>query len=193
VRSMTQRCLPKLFFALHASPSDVLSAPAEVVARVDMQFAWPLVWPSVQPGHGRNRINRALERHRIMPVSTRHAQGQRNAPGIYDEVPLAAELAPVRWVRAGFLAPRGLGTLAPSMLAHSQSIWSCSRSLVRGQMHSLPYTGRLPVTKASLACHSAAKTEFLRQVFPRNPCVQDMQDAVQCCAVVHRPTATAFG
>src|SRR5260221_13392892 len=68
-----------------------------------------------------------LSLHDALPIYQDH---QRDASGIYDDVPLGAELASVRGVWARFLAPRGLGTEEPSMLARLQSIWSCSRKRV---------------------------------------------------------------
>ncbi len=51
----------------------------------------------------------------------RHDTGQWNAIGIYRYVPLAAELAPVSRIRPPLFAPRGLATLALSMLTRLQS------------------------------------------------------------------------
>ncbi|AIJ48476.1 hypothetical protein Cthiooxydans_37820 [Comamonas thiooxydans] len=62
-----------------------------------------------------------------MPVGTTDEDQQWDASSIYDEVALGAKLASVRGVGARFLAPRGLGTVEPAMLARFQSIWSCSR------------------------------------------------------------------
>lgn len=63
-----------------------------------------------------------------LPVRSAEQRHQRNAPRVYDDVPLGAEFASVRGVGARFLAPGGLGTDEQSMLAQLQSIWSCSRS-----------------------------------------------------------------
>lgn len=58
----------------------------------------------------------------IVTIGTAHGDRQRNTPGVDYKVPLRAQFAMVGWVRAGFLAPRGLATLAPSTLARPQSI-----------------------------------------------------------------------
>ena len=67
----------------------------------------------------------------------------RTLTAIRDDVALAAELAPVRRVGACVRAPRGLGTLAPSMLNRPNSSLSALRSslsslraLPRGSCHS---------------------------------------------------------
>jgi len=83
-----------------------------------------------QAKHRRNRIDQGLKDSRVVPIGTRHEQRQGDTAPVYDEMALAAELAAVRGVRAGLLAPRGLATAAPSMLARVQSIWSCSRRRV---------------------------------------------------------------
>ncbi len=114
--------------SLDAALSQITSATPEVIPFVSVQFARALAWRTVQPGYRRNGIERGLECHRIVAVGSRDRDGQRNAACIYDDVSLRSELAAVGRVGAGFLAPRGLETLAPSRLARSQSIWSCSRS-----------------------------------------------------------------
>ena len=57
-----------------------------------------------------------------MPVGSSNTQRQGQATAIYDDVPFATELAAVGGIGASLLAPRGLATLAPSMLARLQSI-----------------------------------------------------------------------
>lgn len=111
-----------------ATLSQVTPTTGKVVTLVCMQFARALAGLAIQTRHRRNRIERGFECHRVVPVGARDRDGQRNASCVYDDVPFRPELAPVCRVGAGFLAPRGLGTLAPSILARSQSIWSCSRN-----------------------------------------------------------------
>ena len=62
-----------------------------------------------------------------MPVCPIDQDNQWDALGIYNDVLFGAEFASVCGGRARFIAPRGLGTEEPSMLARLQSIWSCSR------------------------------------------------------------------
>jgi hypothetical protein len=57
-----------------------------------------------------------------MPIGTGHGQGQVHTTPVHDHMPLAALFAAIGRVRARLLAPRGLGTLAPSILARVQSI-----------------------------------------------------------------------
>ncbi len=113
---------------LDAALSQIAPATCEVIPFVSVQFGRPLARLTIQPRHGRNGIQRGLECHRIVSVGSRDRDSQRDAACIYDDVSFRSELAAVRRVGAGFLAPRGLETLAPSRLARSQSIWSCSRS-----------------------------------------------------------------
>jgi hypothetical protein len=67
-----------------------------------------------------------------MPVRAADQDHQRDASGIYNDVPLGAKLASVHRVGPRFLAPRGLGTEEPSLLARLESLGSCSRK--RGSM-----------------------------------------------------------
>ncbi|ALK32993.1 hypothetical protein bpln_2g07400 [Burkholderia plantarii] len=113
---------------LDAALSQIMSTARKVIPFVSVQFGRPLARLTSQASHGRDGIKRELECHRIVPIGSRDRDSQRDATRIYDDVSFRSELAAVRRVGAGFLAPRGLETLAPSRLARSQSIWSCSRS-----------------------------------------------------------------
>ncbi|GEQ77856.1 hypothetical protein CTTA_4861 [Comamonas testosteroni] len=62
-----------------------------------------------------------------MPVGSTDQDNQWDTLGIYNDVPFGAEFASVCGVRARFVAPQGLGTAEPSILARLQSIWSCTR------------------------------------------------------------------
>lgn len=106
----------------------IMPTTCKVISLVRMQLVWALTGRAIEARHCRNGIERGLERHRVVAVGTRDRDGQRNTACIYDDVPFRPELAPVCRVRAGFLPPRGLETLAASRLARSQSIWSCSRN-----------------------------------------------------------------
>ncbi|ACR29016.1 Hypothetical protein bglu_1g19000 [Burkholderia glumae BGR1] len=113
---------------LDAALSQITPATREVIPFVSVQFARTLARLAVQARYRRNGIKRGFECHRIVPVGSRNRDSQRDAACIYDDVSFRSELASVRRVGAGFLPPRGLETLAPSRLARSQSIWSCSRN-----------------------------------------------------------------
>jgi hypothetical protein len=69
-------------------------------------------------------IDASLEHLGVVPVGPAHQDRQRQPSRIGQDMALAAELAPVGRIGAGVLAPRGLATLAPSVLARDQSIWS---------------------------------------------------------------------
>ncbi len=93
----------------------------EVVAVVGVQLGWPAARPPGLAGYGRQRIDQRPDDDRIVAVGARHAKHQRCALGVDDQVALAAELAPVRRVGPDVQAPRGLATLAPSMLEWPKS------------------------------------------------------------------------
>lgn len=131
------------------------SASGIVVALVGMQFAGALPWPSIQSRHGRDSIQCALECYRIMPVCPCDRDCQRNASCINDDVPFAAQFSTIGWVWASFLPPRGLATLAPSILARLQSSWSCSRNLLS--------IARCSFSQTPAACQSRSRRQ---QVIP---------------------------
>ncbi len=113
---------------LDAAPFQITSAARKLIRFLSVQFARLLARLISQASDGRDGIKRGLECHRIVPVGSRDRDSQRDATRSYDDVSFRSELAAVGRVEAGLLAPRGLETLAPSRLARSQSIWSCSRS-----------------------------------------------------------------
>ncbi len=113
---------------LDATLLQITPAASEVMALVCMQLARTFAGLAAQARHRRDGIKRGLECHRIVSVGARDRDSQRDAACVYDDVPFRTKLSPIRRGGAGFLAPRGLETLAPSRLARSQSIWSCSRN-----------------------------------------------------------------
>mgnify|MGYP003617906766 FL=1 len=121
---------PEPVIALDATPGNtprnaklaqMSAATREVIALVGMQLVRPAPRPTATATHRWQGIDQLLEHHRVMPVGARDAEDQRDALAVRDDVALAAELAPVRRVGAGVLAPRGLATLAASMLARLKS------------------------------------------------------------------------
>jgi hypothetical protein len=120
----------ELLATLDTSASDTRSdstleqrqpAVRKVIAFIRMDFVWTLPWP---PRHARNRrygVQDRFEHLRVMPIGAADHPCQRNTLPVYRDVTLAPELAPIRRVRPGFFAPRGLATLAPSMLTRLQS------------------------------------------------------------------------
>jgi hypothetical protein len=73
-----------------AAFSQITSASSIVVALVSMQFAGAFPRSPVQARHGRDSIQCAFKRYRIMSVCPRDRDGQRNAPCVDDDVPFAA-------------------------------------------------------------------------------------------------------
>ncbi len=124
----------------YAAPLQILPASAAVVSLVGMQLVGALTRPAIQATYRGNRIQGGFECDRVMSIRPCYGDGQGNASGIDYEVPLAPEFAAIRRVRPGLFAPRGLGTLAPSILARLQSIWSCSRSRTSMARCSLSHT-----------------------------------------------------
>ena len=106
------------------------TTPREVIPLVSVEFVGPASRSAGQTTHCWYCIDQIFEDHRVMPVGTGHDQRQRKTAPVYDKMAFGPELAAIRGVRAGLLAPRGLATAAPSMLARLQSIWSCSRKRV---------------------------------------------------------------
>ncbi len=110
------------------SLAQVLPTAREVVSPICMKLVGAASRTTTESRHARDGVNERFEHHRVVTIGDGYHRRQRHAASVYDEMSLAAKLAAIRWVRSGLLAPpRGLATVAPSMLARLQSIWSCSR------------------------------------------------------------------
>ena len=157
-----------------------------------MQLRRPLACPPRQACNGWNRIHALLEHHGVVPVGTADEDHQRDASGIYDDMSFGAELASVGGVGARFLAPRGLGTEEPSMLARLQSIWSCSR-----RRTCMAWCKRYQTrpNAAKRHWHSSHASAASRSYHCRNPrteaslpwdaCLLHEQNAIECCFIAH--------
>ncbi len=107
---------------------EVRAAAGKVVAFVGMQLVGPAPRPAWLATHGRQGIDQFLKDHRTMAVGSGDAKRQRDALAVCDDVALAAEFAPVRGIGPCMQAPRGLGTLAPSIQARLKSSLSALRN-----------------------------------------------------------------
>lgn len=113
---------------LDASALEMSTASRVVVTLVRVQFLGPPARPASLATYRRQGVDQFLEDHGIVTVGPGDAEDQRDALAVRDEVALAAEFAPVRGVGPRVRAPRGLGTLAPSMLTRLKSSLSTLRS-----------------------------------------------------------------
>lgn len=145
-----------------------------------MQFAWTFAGLAIQSRHCGNRIECDLECHRIVPVGTRDRDGQWSAARVYDDVPFRTEPSPGGRIGTGFVASIGLGTLAPSTMTRSQSIWSS----LRNRRSIADPVSRTRLRLASLVAVVSRSFRSRNRVhaasLPWNVCVQDIQGATQC-------------
>jgi hypothetical protein len=75
------------------------------VAPVALNNAWLVQWTSLFAAKARDRCDQRVELSDVMAMRTSQDDCERDALRVDDEVVLAAELAPVRWVRASFFPP----------------------------------------------------------------------------------------
>lgn len=92
-----------------------------------MQLVRPPAGPAAFAAHRRQGVDQLFEDHRIMAVGHSDAKDQRDGLAVRD-MALAAKFAPVRGIGPRVWAPRGLATLAPSMLARLKSSLSAPRN-----------------------------------------------------------------
>ncbi len=99
-----------------------------VVTTIGVHHTRSSQWMAAQSANRCNRVDQRQPLRDVADIRASQDRGERRAVGVGDDVSLRSKLAAVGRVGAGFLAPGGLETLAPSRLARSRSIWSCSRS-----------------------------------------------------------------
>lgn len=78
--------------------------------------------------YGRNRLDQRIELRDVVAIRTAQDDGERDALRIDDEVMLAAELAPVRWIRASFFPANMARTEELSTMARAMSSWPRRRN-----------------------------------------------------------------
>ncbi|VWD63922.1 transposase Tn3 family protein [Burkholderia lata] len=111
---------------LDASLLQVAMASSVIIALARMHFPWPFVGLATQAPQCRDGIYRGSKYHRAVSGGAPHRHDRWRTADNYDDVSFRSELSLIRRIEVGFLAHRGLEPLAPSKLAGSQSIWSCS-------------------------------------------------------------------
>ncbi|AOJ10137.1 hypothetical protein WS71_23170 [Burkholderia mayonis] len=72
------------------------------VAPVTLSNFWFAQRASTFSSNGRNRLDQRIELRDVVAIRGSQDDRERDALRVDDEVMLTAELAPVRWVRAGF-------------------------------------------------------------------------------------------
>lgn len=75
----------------YASLPQMGTAAFVVIAFVSMQLRWSLARSTLQACNARDRIQAPLEHHGVMSVRPADKNHQRDASGVYDDVPLGAE------------------------------------------------------------------------------------------------------
>jgi len=112
-----------------ASLPQRLPAPRVVVPLVGVQFVRSLSRSSTPSFDRLNGIKRCLQHLGVVDIGGRQGYGEWDSVSVGHDMALRARFAAIRWIRAGFGAPPGAGTLAESSDARDQSIWSACPSL----------------------------------------------------------------
>lgn len=162
---------PEPIVALDAPAGDAILDPSAfemsmasrvVVALVRMQLLGPSARPASLATHRRQGVYQFIKHHRIVTVGAGDTEDQRNALTVRDDVALAAELASVRGVGPRVWAPRGLGTLAPSMLTRLKSSLSALRSS--------PRSAKCRPCQTPAACQSRSRRQQVMPLPKPNSC-----------------------
>lgn len=134
---------------------EMSTAARVVVSLVCVQLTGPAARSTWLATHRWQGVNQLIEDHRIVTIGSCDAKDQRDALAVRDEMALAAKLSSVPGIGARVRAPRGLATLAPSMLTRLKS--------------SLPAPRNSCKSSRCRSCHTCAACQSRRrrqQVIP---------------------------
>ena len=152
---------------LNATALEMGAAAMEVVALVRVQVLGPASWPARQAPDSGQVVDELFEDDRVVPVGSCDAEHQRDARSVGHDVAFAAELAAVGRVGARVRTPRGLGTLAPSMLARLKS----KRPVPRSSASSI----RCSWCHTPAACHSRSLRQHVMPLPKPSSCGKSSQ------------------
>jgi hypothetical protein len=125
---------------LNPALAELIAVRLRVVATITLDALRSSAWSAAFAWHGSNAIDQRQQLGDVVRVGTGQGNRQRNAVGIGDYMVLAATLAAIRGVRAGFLPPSTALSVALSTIARDQSIWSAWRSFVSKMQCNLSHT-----------------------------------------------------
>ncbi len=111
-----------------AATAQALSVWLGTVAPVALNDIRLAQMASALSTYGRNRLDQRIELRDVVAIRAGQDDGERDALRIDDEVMLAAELAPVRWVRASFFPANMARTEELSTMARAMSSWPRRRN-----------------------------------------------------------------
>ena len=91
-----------------------------------MQLVWSLARATPAAFDWEDLINGGLQHSYVMHIGCRQGYRQWDPFPLDHKMALRARFAAIRWIRPGFFAPPGAATVAESIAARDQSIWSAS-------------------------------------------------------------------
>ena len=115
---------------LDGTPAQRLATMREVVAFIGMQLGRSPAGPSPTLAYRRHGINQGFEEAAVVDICRAEPDGERNAPGVGDQVTLAAGSAAIGRVGAGFLAPL-IWALKSSVRSSPDALSRCKRVVDR--------------------------------------------------------------
>ena len=128
------------YAVLDTAAFEMGTAPRVVISLVCMQLTGPAARSAWLAAHRWQGVNQLIEDHRIVTVGSGDAKDQRDALAVRDEMALAAKFSSVRGIGARVRAPRGLATLAPSMLTRLKSSLPALRNSAKSSRCRLCHT-----------------------------------------------------
>lgn len=124
----------------NASISQSLAMPIAVVAFIPMQFFGPVSAFSIWARQLGNGIHHLQKHGDVTDIGSGVPDYERDSFSFDHNMALRARFSAIRWIRPGFFAPPGAGTLPESIEALDQSIWSARERRSKNARWSLSHT-----------------------------------------------------
>jgi hypothetical protein len=111
-----------------ATPAKLVAVRLGVVPSIALDAFGTATWAAQFAADGSDGFNQRQKLGYVVRIGARECRGQWNARRIRNDMVLAARLAAIRGVGAGFCPPSTARTLELSTTARDQSIWSAALS-----------------------------------------------------------------
>jgi hypothetical protein len=120
---------------------------------------------------------------RVVPVRAGHANCQRHAPSIADQVTLTPAFGPIRGIRPGPVTPvHGADGTTVHDRPRSINLVVASEPIQERKVDQIPHARHLPIAQAPPARHPRSAPEFLREHLPGNAAAKDEDEVEGNCS-----------
>ncbi len=173
--------------------TELFAVRPRVVGAIALDALRAATWSARLARYGKNRIHQRMQLSDIVRVRAGQRGRERNPIGVGDDVMFAAGFTAICRIGARFIPPCTARTDDGSRPIDLVCVLQMREQRF---VDALPHTALLPSMQTTPRRHAASPAEFLRQMLPRQPRLQDEENRRQRFAMVDwlatRETLAAF-